>query len=59
MAEKQGKLYEWGVSICCLGGLIVIYNLTSARNTTWGLQLSILAVVLALLGLYMMRRGKA
>ncbi len=57
MSNKN--LQSIGNTLACLGGLVVILNFTTWKDSEWGLALAVLAVVLALAGLFMINKGKA
>lgn len=56
MSEQSPK-YQWGVSLACLGGLFTILG-TSMDESPWEMILLVGAVVLALVGLYMMQAAR-
>lgn len=56
MSEQSPK-YQWGVTLACLGGLFTILG-TSMDESPWEMILLVGAVVLALVGLYMMQAAR-
>jgi hypothetical protein len=55
---KNKKLDKIGITLSSLGGLLVILNLTTFKYSEWGLELAILAVVIALVGVYLVNKSK-
>ncbi len=58
MSKKNKKLESLGYTLSCIGGLLVILNLTTWKNSEWGLSIAISAVVLALIGIYLIQKAK-
>jgi len=58
MSEKNEKLYNLGTAICSLGGLFLILNFSSFFSQKWGLEMSVVAMVLCLVGIFMMEKAK-
>jgi len=56
MTKQQ--LEKTGTTICSLGGLLVIFNLTIWKENQYSLWLSIVAVIIILVGLLMINKGK-
>lgn len=49
---------DFGTTLSCLGGLLVVLNMTTFKDSEWGLGLSIGAVALALTGLLLISKNK-
>ena len=59
MSEKNKKLESLGYTLSCLGGLLVTLNFTIWKDSEWGLSLAVSAVVLALIGIYLIQKAKS
>ena len=57
MSNKK-KMRDLGTTLSCLGGLLVTLNMTSFKDSEWGLALAIAAVVLALTGVIIISKNK-
>lgn len=55
--SEQSPRYQWGVTLACLGGLFTILGTTN-NDSPWEGFLLVSAVILALVGLYMMRSAQ-
>ncbi len=58
MEGKYKRLENIGSLISSLGGLILVLNLTLLEDNAWDLELSILAAVLAVAGLFIILWAK-
>ncbi len=58
MNEKNKKLENIGTTISCIGGLLVILNLSTWKGSVWELEIAILATALALIGLLIIGKAK-
>jgi len=58
MKTNNKQLEKIGYTLSSLGGLLVILNLTTFKDSKWGLELAILAVVIVLVGIYTTNKGK-
>lgn len=56
--KRLKKQKETGFALVCLGGLIVIMNLTSFNESEWKLEASLVALVPIALGIYIIQRAK-
>jgi len=57
MSNKK-KMRDLGTILSCLGGLLVILNMTTFKDSEYGLGLSIGAVGLALAGVLLISKNK-
>jgi len=58
MAKRIEKLHKRGVTLVSIGGLIVVLSLTMWKQNEWGLELSVLAFILAISGIYFINKAK-
>ena len=58
MSDENKKLANIGNVLSSLGGLLVILNFTTFKDSEWQLELAILAVVMAFAGLVILSKAK-
>lgn len=58
MGMENNRKYQWGVTLACLGGLCTILGTTTFKDSAWEFTVLIAAVVLALVGIYLMQAAK-